>query len=118
MAIKNEVAGTIYTCNNISCKKVFNKPIKVLNLQNPKAPFMACPFCFTSIINEPPVKAAKIESPTKKQDVENIAEEKPPSCPHHFGYLSEQQRKNDYPDQCLVCKVIVKCMFTEQKNPT
>jgi hypothetical protein len=115
---KNESAGKSYTCNNASCKKMFDKPIKVLNLQKPKEPYNACPFCFTSIIPEAPAVSAaeKIEKPAKKQETQQNLSEKPQSCTHHLGYLSEQSHRNGFPDECLVCKVIVKCMFAESKN--
>jgi hypothetical protein len=113
---KDEDAGKSVTCSNVSCKKIFNKPIKVLNLQKPKEPYGACPFCLTPI--NPKVEISKEKKPEKpaEKPKATIISEKPQSCLHHLGYLSEQSRRNSFPDECLVCSVIVKCMFAEPKN--
>ena len=33
-----------------------------------------------------------------------------PKCPHYFGYLSEQGRDSNFPEECLVCPRAVKCI--------
>ena len=32
-------------------------------------------------------------------------------CPHYLGYLSEKERKQNIPDECMVCKNLVECML-------
>jgi hypothetical protein len=116
MALSRDTAGKSYTCSNASCKKVFDKPIKVLNIQKAQEPYSACPFCLTPIINQDIIlKEQKSEKPAKKE-AEFVSSEKPKSCTHYLGYLSGQSRKSDFPDECLVCSVITKCMFAEPKT--
>lgn len=46
---KNNKSGT-FTCPNLSCGKVFDKPLKALNLQqSANVPYDACPYCLTEI---------------------------------------------------------------------
>jgi hypothetical protein len=105
-----------YTCNNASCKKVFDKPIKLLDMQKTQEPYSACPFCLTPISSEDNVlKVEKIENPDQK-GMQPDSSEKPQDCPYHFGYLSEQSSKKGYPDPCLVCSMLMKCMSAKSKT--
>jgi hypothetical protein len=46
---KNKKSST-FACPNLSCGKVFNKPIQALNLQqSADGPYDACPYCLTEI---------------------------------------------------------------------
>jgi hypothetical protein len=37
-------------------------------------------------------------------------------CHFHFGYLSERERKEKIPDECVSCKDIVKCIYSVHAN--
>jgi hypothetical protein len=99
------------TCENASCKKNFEKPLKTLNLQvSASEPYDACPFCLT-----------KIKAPQRKGDdqVNTLPSVKPKlidlnantvKCHFHPGYLSERTSKENIPDECLVCRDILDCM--------
>jgi hypothetical protein len=42
--------SSIFTCPNLSCGKVFDKPLQALNLQqSADGPYDACPYCLTEI---------------------------------------------------------------------
>ena len=43
------------------------------------------------------------EEPNRKQ--ENSS-----TCNYYFGYLSEEQHKQQIPEECMVCTEILECM--------
>jgi hypothetical protein len=123
-----------FTCPNVSCGKVFTKPLRALNLQQDnREPYDACPYCLTEIarvINtEPPFAYDKPEPETfEPEETKTEVEEPKPmeeqvetpeatsECPHHFGYLSERSSKEQIPDECMMCKDIVTCMLKKMKG--
>ena len=127
--------GSVFTCPNASCGKVFSKPLKALNLQqDPDGPFDACPYCLTEI-NVDDTSAVTPEEPETFEEEEVEAEpefeveetappaekhveisEAPSECLHHIGYLSERSSKEQIPDECMMCKDIVKCMLKKMKE--
>ena len=103
-----------YTCQNSSCKRVFNVPLKTLNLQGPTEPYYTCPFCLTKIAETPVEATQKTENPQNlatATEEKSAAKETPSGCRYHLGYLSERVQKEQIPDDCLVCKDIVECML-------
>ena len=129
--------GSMFTCPNASCGKVFSKPLKALNLhQDPEGPFDACPYCLTEInmedtpattpdkpetFEEEAVEAEpelEVEMEEKAPPAEKHVEipEAPSGCQHHIGYLSEKSSKEQIPDECMMCKDIVKCMLKKMKE--
>jgi hypothetical protein len=107
-----------YTCSNISCGRIFEKPIKVLNLQKVSAePYYACPHCLCEMVaRNPPI--ATCERSEENKTEEKLSEEKrveipetPSGCPFHIGYLSERSSKEPLSEDCIVCKDIVQCML-------
>ena len=115
--VKKEIEGKrTFTCPNPSCKKVFNTPLKVSNVNLDSAePYVACPYCLTKITE------AQIETHNKPEkvyvekirpeDKPNRNKEIPPSCNYHLGHLSEQKHKEQIPDECIVCRDIIECML-------
>ena len=100
-----------FTCPNASCRKVFTKPLKALNLHLGSEGFYdACPYCLTEITEED----EKTEEPSLEERIESL--EKPSSCPYHIGYLCERPAKDKIPDDCIVCKDIVQCMLKNMKK--
>jgi len=106
------------TCPNLSCGKVFTKPLRALNLrQDSTEPYDACPYCLTEIISDDELTVAsdaaeETEVEEKKYEVEPIElPEKSSECAYHLGYLSERTSKEQIPDKCMMCKDIVTCML-------
>ena len=111
------------TCTNPSCGKIFELPLKALNLQEESAkPYSACPFCLTKI-TDPELEIAE-EKTSKQPQNEQLSnkeksaksKEKPTGCRYHLGYLSERQQGQQIPDDCIVCKNIVDCMLKKMKS--
>ena|SRR5208283_193671 len=111
----------MFTCPNPSCRKVFTTPLKTSNLrQDPTEPYVACPYCLTKIAE------AKIEADNKPENaqVETVLPTEKPTgnkevasaCHYHLGYLSEQKHKEQIPDECMVCKDIIECMFRKNEQ--
>jgi hypothetical protein len=110
------------TCPNPACKKVFNAPLKALNLQDESAePYSACPYCLTPIVEEKieinwkHEKEQEDTSQAKEKEKSSKNKEKPADCHYHFGYLSEREQKGQIPDECVVCQDIVDCMLRKMR---
>jgi len=112
------------TCQNPSCKKNFNAPLKTINLQQtPPDPYFSCPHCLTEA--EPIEELQRIVADAEEDSLEESQqetsqiepEEKPKIndtaavCHYHRGYLSERTGKEGIPDDCLVCGEILDCML-------
>jgi hypothetical protein len=115
----------VVTCQNHSCKKNFETPLKTLNLQEePTEPYYACPYCLTKINGKPvqpeapatklPLNVAQIKEKIKQAEAKNT--QNPSTCRFHLGYLSERTSKEQIPEECLVCKDSVDCMLRKMKN--
>jgi len=105
------------TCPNPSCGRVFATPIKTLNLKDPGRPYPACPYCFTRI-SDPHIESRKSQSQDEKCSAKERTskdKDKPQNCRNHFGYLSERENKQQIPDECIVCTVIIDCMLQKMK---
>ena len=110
------------TCPNLSCGKVFTKPLRALNLQrNSAEPYDACPYCLTEILSDDTLDVTsdatgETEVEEKKYEVEQVEfPEKSSECAYHLGYLSERSSKEQIPDKCIMCKDIVTCMLKKMK---
>jgi hypothetical protein len=105
-----------FTCQNPNCKKTFTTPLKTLNLQQkPTEPYFSCPYCLTQIENEQTQeKEEKLEETVTQTENDQVERAKssvtPAACQYHLGYLNERSSKEQFPDDCLVCKDIVECM--------
>ena len=111
----------MFTCPNPSCRKVFTTPLKTTNLQQDSAePYVACPYCLTKITE------AQIEADNKPESVQvdtvlptekpTRNKEIPHSCHYHLGYLSEREKNQKIPDECIVCQDIVECMLRKMRT--
>jgi hypothetical protein len=107
------------TCQNSSCKKNFEAPLKTLNLQTaPTEIYNACPYCLTKI--KEPEKSlenlqAKVNQVRTKETLDKN-NDNPIKCHFHQGYLSERTSKENIPDECLVCKDILECMLRKMRE--
>jgi hypothetical protein len=106
-----------FICPNVSCRKIFAKPLKASNLQQGSLKaFDACPYCLTEVSSNSaiitlsdPVKEERFQKNDVSTQVETVG--KSPQCKKHFGYLSERPSKGQIPDECLTCSEIVSCML-------
>jgi transcriptional antiterminator len=101
-------------CPNKACGKVFNKPLKTQNLKGSKEHYNACPYCLAEItINEMEGK-----NPPEKTDTEatfsnsepSKKEEKSFTCKHYSGYMSEKEHRQQFPEECMICRELIECM--------
>lgn len=111
-----------FTCPNVSCGKVFTKPLRALNLQqDSEGSYDACPYCLTEITLDDDLTVScdepKETEAEEKEYTEERAEipENPSECGYHLGYLSERSPKEKIPDECMMCKDIVECMLKKMK---
>jgi len=104
------------TCPNPSCGRVFATPLKTLNLRDSSAPYLACPYCLTKIPDAQVenVKHAKQEGGHSKEKGPKV-KDKPQGCPYHLGFLSERENKQQIPEECIVCSVLLDCMLQKVK---
>lgn len=108
----------MFTCPNPSCGRVFVTPLKTLNLRDPGKPYPACPYCLTKIA-DPEVENQKSESKEEKHSAKEKTsknKDKPQNCRNHLGYLSERENKQQIPDECIVCAVLLDCMLQKVKE--
>jgi len=115
----------MFTCPNPSCGRIFATPIKTLNMQDPGKPYSACPFCFTKI-EDPESESRKPENRSESRDEKRSNKEKTlkekedkdklKNCRNHLGYLSERASKQQIPEECMVCEVLVECMLQKVKT--
>ncbi len=118
------------TCPNLSCGKIFAKPLKALNLQaDSSGPYDACPYCLTEItrpeesFNHPVDIPAEVPQDIVKEHVEEVvaeetivAPQQSSSCGFHLGYLSERDLKSQIPDECMTCKDMIECMLRKMRE--
>ena len=96
-------------CPNVSCGKVFEKPLKTLNVQKgSESVYDACPYCLSELNDNEAECSETPEAPEVKLDDTSF-------CPFHLGYLYERKTKDNVPDGCLVCTNIVTCMLKDPK---
>jgi hypothetical protein len=63
--------------------------------------------------NKPEKTQVETILPEEKQ---TRSKEKPPTCQYHLGYLSEREKKQQIPDECIICKDIVECMLRKMRS--
>lgn len=106
---------TVLTCPNKACGKVFAKPLTTLNLQqSSKESYNACPYCLTEIT----VKENESENPPEKSgtkatflnETPNRNQENANNCKYHFGFVSEREKSQQIPEECMLCAEIMECM--------
>jgi hypothetical protein len=111
------------TCPNTLCGRVFETPLKALNLQkNSDKTYDACPYCLTDLklanSSRVPIVAPKVAQVEEEMQVEKHIElpDQSLGCNYHLGYLSERSSKEQIPNECIVCKEIVACMLKKMKG--
>ena len=78
------------------------------SLKTPRETYYACPHCHFPLnimvksgddLNSVSVKASK-----------SVKEVAPAGCQYHLGYLKSLGQNAPFPDECLTCPSIVKCV--------
>jgi len=64
--------------------------------------------------NDKPEKEPVETNLTKEKQNKNV--EKKSTCQHHLGYLSEREKKQQIPDECIICKDSVECMLRNMRT--
>ena len=107
----------MFTCRNPRCGRIFDKPLKTVNLHESRKPYQACPFCLAKIeTQQEEVRKIETEEIHFPKEKPSRNQETPPSCQHHVGYLSERQEKQQIPDECIVCSNLLECMLQKMKS--
>ena len=92
----------------------------MLNLRKRSAePYAACPYCLTEtsdVYVEPKNRLEKTGSETILPE-EKLSQNKdiPVDCHYHFGFLSEREKREQIPDECVSCKDILECMLRKMR---
>ena len=108
-----------FVCPNVSCRRIFAKPLKTYIVGVSKEPYDACPFCLTEIPKTavPDQLVPSEQEDEKEKDLPKQSEfaSAPPDCKREFGYLGRRAAKEQIPDECLTCQVLMQCM---RKTPS
>ena len=64
------------------------------------------------VINKPESKQEETILSNEKANVK----EKSSGCKYHMGYLSEREKNQQIPDECIVCGDIVGCMLKKMRT--
>lgn len=99
--------SSFFKCDNASCSRVFEKPLKTFDAKlGHESAYDACPFCLSRVTRKEEKSAeVKVAAPIEAERSENAF------CQFHLGYLYERKAKDSVPDACLICKDIVTCML-------
>lgn len=106
MAHDEQKEDELFTCQNVSCKRSFVKPLRAFDIgTNSGESYEACPFCLSK------VEATCRNVPTPSFEKTSVSSERTVACIHHLGYLCERAEKDQIPDECMLCPEIVSCML-------
>ena len=101
-------------CPYDMCRKVFDKPIVMLDSSNcVRETYYACPHCRSKV-------EIDVEDPLHPrllivEDQVYVGQRAPVACQHYVGYLRELPADVDIPDRCAVCPKVIQCSV--KKNP-
>ncbi len=108
------------TCPNKVCAKILAMPLSTLNIQqSSKETYNACPHCLTEITvyenkKEGPPEATSAEVvPTQEAPGKN--QDKAIFSKHYLGYLSDKEKREQFPEECMFCGEILQCMLKKMR---
>ena len=98
-------------CPNNKCKRVFTKPLELIDLAKPSAKSSyVCPFCLSILEPTQPEQETVTEtSPSEK--FEDVTKQKEEKCPQFLGYLHKRPKDAPIPEFCLTCPQMMKCLL-------
>jgi len=97
------------TCPYTECGKAIQKPLQLIDsLKTPRETYYACPHCHSPL--DIIVKNGKDINPVSVEASKSAERIAPQGCPHHFGYLKNLAGDAPFPDECLTCPAIIKCV--------
>jgi len=111
-------------CQNPLCRKGFSKPLSAVNLTSDSTkPYEACPYCLVGIkdtslptnLEASEMNLGAIEEKTE-DNILPREQDTASDCIHNLGYLSSRPPDAPIPDQCMVCKDIVHCLYKKNGN--
>lgn len=125
---------SMHVCGYVRCGRAFAAPVRLTDFSNkPRLEtYFACPYCFSKV-NEAEGEGADVNefndelkllhsegfevpdrmSPKSLKHGEHkksSGSEAAVNCPHSLGYLKTRSKDEAFPDSCLTCPQIFKCM--------
>lgn len=93
----------------MECGKSIQKPLLLIDsFKMPRETYYACPHCNSPLdITVKNGKGLNVVSVEASKSVKGIA---PSECPHHLGHLKTLAGSDQFPDECLTCPAIMKCV--------
>ena len=96
-------------CPYIKCRKIIQKPLVLIDsLKTPRETYYACPHCHSPL--DIIVKNGKGLNSVSVEASKSAKEVAPAGCPHHLGYLQTLAQNAPFPDECLTCSALLKCV--------
>jgi hypothetical protein len=137
--ISNPDAHNIIVCSHSKCGRPFTKPIELnLRINKERARYYACPHCFSPVdlktvmledatakctgkpsdnLKPQPSKPLLDSSKIGSIDRDNLTEKtKEDGCSHFIGYLKTCPEDSPIPNECLICRSIMKCMVSKNSS--
>lgn len=97
-------------CTNDKCGRVFDKPLKLIDLAKPSEECSyVCPYCLSELESTEPEQEVVTE-PVSEEKLQDVTEQKDEECPHFVGYLGKRPKNAPIPDFCLTCPKMMECM--------
>jgi len=74
----------------------------------PRETYYACPHCYSPL--EITVRNGRHPKPVSVGASKEAKEKPPQTCPQQLGYLNTLAANAPFPEECLTCPAIVKCV--------
>ena len=59
---------------------------------------------------------AMVERSHKEQEKANTPATSEPNCLHYFGYLRKREKKQEIPQECIVCTRAIDCLMSDSEK--
>jgi len=98
-----------FICPYIECRKIIQKPVVLIDSSKmPRETYYACPHCYSPL--EIIVRNGRHPKLVSVEASKEVKETPPQTCPRQFGYLNTLKENTPFPEGCLTCPAIVKCV--------
>ncbi len=106
---KTTTNSETFMCPYIGCRKVIHKPLVLIDSSKmPRETFYACPHCNSPL--EIIIRNGRHPKPVSFEASKEARDTTPQRCSHQLGYLTTLAEGTSFPDGCLACPEIVKCL--------